>query len=67
MYGEACLSKKKSTNELSKDFPQRNFTINVMETHWLSVKENIQGAAICIEDNADSLLGNGRTHRYLET
>ena len=34
-----------------------------VETHWLSIKENIPGVVIS-KDQADSLQGSERTHHY---
>ena len=35
-----------------------------VETHWISGKENVPGAVVSKEGNADGLLGHERTHHY---
>ena len=39
-------------------------TVNGVETHWLSGKENVPGPAVSKEGDVDNVLGCERTHDY---
>ena len=63
MLREECFSKKKKvfTNELNIGLPLWAYiekTFHVVETHRLSSKEKVVGAAVTKEGDADSLLGH---------
>ena len=60
VYRETCLG-------LNISLPQQAWvkkTVHWMETHWLSDKENVLGAVVQKEAQADNLLGHERTHHY---
>ena len=65
MYTEKHIHKKLFTNRQNIALPCRfwvELTAHGMETHRLTSKENIQGAAVSKESHNNSVGGHVRTH-----
>ena len=67
MYGEVCFSPKYTCKWARNGFATTNLnkkkTINKVEIHWLSKKEQVLGAVVNKEGHADdSVLGHERIH-----